>query len=99
MTTKKIAEALCETSFEVCAKSIIPPGVDGADDLPARKAWHEVQILRRQCAELLEIWPNKKATLDQQFNDVLMTLAEEVRNAFASVAVKAEGKPQTASVG
>ena len=82
MTTKKIAEALCEASFEVCAKTIIPPWVEGADDLPARNAWQQVQTLRRQRKELAALWPEKQATLDEQFNDAVMALAAEVYDAL-----------------
>lgn len=82
MTIKKIAEALCEPSFEVCAKRIIPPWVEGADDLPARNAWQQVQVLRRQRTELAALWPAKQATLDEQFNDAVMTLAAEVHDAL-----------------
>jgi hypothetical protein len=78
MTSRKIAGALCEASFEVCAKTIIPPWIDGADDLPAKNAWAQVQVLRRQRAELIEIFPHKKADLDQQFDDAVMKLAVQV---------------------
>lgn len=78
MTAKLIAEALCEKSFEVCAKTIIPPWVDGADDEASRDAWYQVQTLRRQRDELVEIWPAKKASLDEQFNDAVMRVAKSL---------------------
>lgn len=81
MTIKRIAEALCEPSFEVCAKTIIPPWAEG-DDTPAKKAFVQVQTLRSQRAQLLEIWPEKKAKLDEQFNDSVMVLAAEVHAAL-----------------
>ena len=85
MKIKHIAEALCLGSFESCAKTIIPPWAEGADDLPSRNAWMQVQTLRRQRAELLEIWPHKKATLDEQFNDTVMVLAAEVYDALYDI--------------
>ena len=45
----------------------------------------QVQTLRRQRAELLEIWPHKKATLDEQFNDTVMVIAAEVYDALYDI--------------
>ena len=50
--------------------------------VPAKKAFAQVQTLRSQRAQLLAIWPEKQAKLDEQFNDSVMVLAEEVYEAL-----------------
>lgn len=71
-----------EPEFEACAKTIIPPWHDDANDGPAKQAWRAVRTLMRQRDELVTIFPKKKAELDAQFNAEVLKQARAVHDAL-----------------
>ena len=78
MTVKTIAHALCAPNYKECAKTVIPPWFEGADETPVKEAFAGVGQLRRQRDELIALWPHKKTELEHQFNDTVTTLARDL---------------------
>lgn len=76
-----IASALCEESAERACKFINPPWV-ACDDAVAIEAWKNVQELKRQRFQLIEIFPHKRSELEKQFDDQVMQVAAAVYEAY-----------------
>jgi hypothetical protein len=77
MTAKKLALALMEPDWKTCVQTLLPPWCEGveAEEARAKEAWRTVRTLRDQHDQLVQIFPHKKAELDQQFNKALMAEA------------------------
>ena len=78
MTVSKIADCLCEASLEACENSITPPWIEDEECSPVRDAWQQVRTLRHQRDGLVELWPDKRYLINQQFYDCVFEVAREL---------------------
>ena len=85
MTVSKIADCLCEASLEACENSITPPWIEDEECSPVRDAWHQVRTLRRQRDGLIELWPQKRDLLNDQFYDCVRKIARKLYDQLFSL--------------
>lgn len=83
MKIETIAHALCSDSGERADKQILTTAIwcEEFSDMVA-DAWSEVRTLKRQHAELNELFPAKKSEHQKQFDAEVMKVAARLHEQF-----------------
>jgi hypothetical protein len=80
MNAKRITAALLMDTPEKAACFLLGPDVTERclPDEPIIEAWQQVQTLKRQRNDLIEIWPNRSTKIEDQFTEQVALLSNNL---------------------